>query len=73
VNLDAIGGRRFVLAVLTLLIVALLRWFEHLDNGSFTAVLIASVCSYIAGDTFQRHSETRADVEKSLGNKEPQS
>ena len=69
-SIDTIGGRRFVLAVLTLLSIVLLRWFEHLDNGSLTAVLIASVCAYIAGDTFQRHSETRADVEKSLA-KEP--
>jgi hypothetical protein len=66
VNLEAFGGRRFVMAVLTLVSVDALRWFEHLDNGSFTAVLIASVCAYIAGDTFQRHSETRADVEKSV-------
>ena len=68
--LDSLGGRRFVLAVLTLSSITTLRWFDHLDNGSLTAVLIASVCAYIAGDTFQRHSETRADVEKTIGKKE---
>lgn len=71
--LERFGGRRFVLAVLTLASMVVLRWSDHLDNGSLTAVLIASVCAYIAGDTFQRHSETRADVEKSMGAKEPTS
>lgn len=58
---------RFLLAVLTLLSMCLLRWFDHLDNGSLTAVLIASVGAYIAGETFSRHSDTRADVAKTLG------
>jgi hypothetical protein len=66
-----VGGRRFVLAVLTLLAITLLRWFDHLDNGSLTAVLIASVCTYIAGDTYNRHGETKADVAKTLGTQEP--
>jgi hypothetical protein len=69
-RLALFGGRRFVLAVLVLLTTAVLRWFEHLDNGSFTAVLIASVCAYIAGDTWQRHGETKADVAKTLGTQE---
>lgn len=69
--IDAIGGRRFLLAVMTLLAITMLRFTEHLDNGSLTAVLIASVCAFIAGDTYNRHSETKADVAKTLGTQEP--
>lgn len=69
--IEVIGGRRFLLAVMTLAAITMLRFTEHLDNGSLTAVLIASVCAYIAGDTFNRHSETKADVAKTLGQAAP--
>lgn len=57
--IDRFGGKRFVLAVLTLASVDLLRFLERLDNGSFTAVLIATVGAFIAGDTWQRHIEVK--------------
>ena len=68
-RLQRLGGRRFVLALLVLVITSGLVYLGKLEAGAYATIMTASVCAYIAGDTFQRHSETRADVDKCVGRK----
>lgn len=61
------GGRTFLLTVGCGFVSSFLLWFGKLDNGSYTAIILASVCAYIAKTTVERHGEIRADVQKVLG------
>ncbi len=65
-NFQIFGGRTFALTAGCGMVVSLMRWFDHLDNGSFTAIIIATVGAYIAATTVQRHTEIRADVQKTI-------
>lgn len=65
-TIESLGGRRFILAAASLAVCSLLLWFGKLSDGGFTAIVMATVGSYIAADTFQRNAETRADVEKMI-------
>lgn len=66
-NFAAVGGRTFALTAGCGMAVSVMRWFDHLDNGSFTAIVMGTVGAYIASTTFQKHGEIRADVQKTLG------
>ncbi len=65
-NLDSFGGRRFVLAILTLLLCSLMRAFGVLSDGGYVTIIMGSVAAYIAAGTFEKHSEIRADVQKTV-------
>ena len=47
-NFTRIGGRTFLMAMGCGISTYFMRWFDKLDNGSTTAIVIASVCAYIA-------------------------
>lgn len=64
--LDLFGGQTFVLTVGCGFVTSTMRWFDHIDNGSYTAIILASVCAYIAKTTVERHGEIRADVQKTI-------
>lgn len=66
-NIDSLGGRRFLLAVGCGFVCALLLCIDKLSDSSFTMIIMGTVGAYIASDTFSRHSETKADVQKTLG------
>ena len=65
-NFGLVGGRTFALAAGCGIVTSLMRWFDHLDNGSFTAIVMGTVGAYIASTTFQKHTEIRADVQKTI-------
>lgn len=65
-NFELIGGRTFALVVGCGAVTSLMRVFEKLDNGSFTAVIIATVGAYVAATAVQKHGEIRADVQKTI-------
>ncbi len=65
-NLDNYGGRRFILAVLTLAVCSLLRAFDLLSDSGYVTLMLATVAAYIAAGTFEAHSEIRADVQKTV-------
>ena len=67
-SLDALGGRRFILAMVTLFVCAFLLGFKLLADGSFTAIILATIGAYIGAGTFQHHSQIQADAKKSIGN-----
>ncbi len=63
---DVVGGRTFILTVGCGVVTSTMRWFEKLDNGSWTAVIIASVCAYIAKSGWDEHTKVRADLQRDI-------
>ena len=52
--LARLSSRKFILAVLSLLASTGLCWFGHISDGVFSAVVIATVASYITGNVIQK-------------------
>lgn len=65
-NIDSFGGRRFILAMVTLFVCSALLACKLLTDGSFTAIILATVATYIGAGTFEKHTEIRADVQKTV-------
>lgn len=51
---EKLGGRKFILSVLTLASTTALVWNKHISDGVFSAVIIATVGAYIAGNVAQK-------------------
>jgi hypothetical protein len=49
-------GGKFTLAAATLLSTTLLTWFEKIDGGVYSVVVIATIGAYIAGNVIDRGS-----------------
>ncbi len=47
-------SRKFLLSVFALLSATLLIWFGHIADGVYSAVVIATVGAYIAGNVTQK-------------------
>lgn len=69
-NFERVGGRTFLLTVGCGLITSLMRWFEHLDNPTYGTIIGSSVCAYIVKSGWDEHSKTRADVQKTIAQKQ---
>lgn len=52
--LQRIGGRKFVATILSLLSAHSLVWFGKIEPGVYSAVVIATVAAYIAGNVTQK-------------------
>ena len=53
-NLTSIGGRRFLLTMVSGAGTWVLCWFGKIDGGVYSAATIATVAAYIAGNTIQK-------------------
>ena len=62
-NFDRYGGRRFLLCVGMTLLDAALLWAGKLSDGSYTAIAMATVAVYVAGNVAQRKLEAAAPPE----------
>lgn len=49
-----IGGRRFILAILTLLSINVMLWWDRMTDAIYRDILIAVVAVYVAGNTIQK-------------------
>ncbi len=65
-NFETFGGRTFLLTVGCGAVTSVMRWFDKLDNGSWTAVIIASVCAYIAKSGWDEHGKVKAETQKAI-------
>lgn len=54
------GGRRFVLTMVSGAGTWALCWFGKIDGGVYSAVTIATVAAYIAGNTLQKTQAAKA-------------
>jgi hypothetical protein len=52
-NFQAVGGRRFVLAIFVYVTSAVLLWFGKLSDGSFCTITLAAVIGLITGHTYE--------------------
>jgi xanthine/uracil permease len=50
-NFENMGGRRFVLSILTLLSTFVLTWFAKIDAATYSIVIVATVGALITGHT----------------------
>ena len=50
----AVGGRKFLLALLTLASATALVALSHISDGVYSAVVIATVAAYITGNVVQK-------------------
>jgi len=53
-TLDRLGGRKFVLALLALASATGLVLFGHISDGIYSAVVLATVGGYVAGNVGQK-------------------
>lgn len=60
-----LGGRRFLLCVGCGALTSLLLYSGKLDSGSYTAIIIATIGAYVAGDTMQGISKQKLVAEAS--------
>jgi hypothetical protein len=51
------NGGKFVLAAATLISTTALTWFDQIDGGVYSVVVIAVVGAYIAGNIIERNGE----------------
>lgn len=58
-NFDTIGGRRFLLTVISGAGTWLLTWAGKIDGGVYSAVTIATVAAYIVGNVAQKRIDAK--------------
>lgn len=52
--LTALGGRRFIMTMGCGVVCAVLVWFAKISDSIFRDIIIATVATYIAGNTYQK-------------------
>ena len=63
INLQTIGGRRFLLAASSGIVASLLQWFEKLDpaGSTYALIVLGTVGAFIAGNVVENnHKVTNA-------------
>lgn len=62
-NFDYLGGRRFILTVVSGCSVTALQWWGKLDaaGSTYALVVAATVGAYIAGNVIQKKNDVLAD------------
>ena len=63
-NLDILGGRRFLLTLISGAGTWLLCALGIIDGSVYATVTIATVAAYITGNVYQRQVETRQPAPK---------
>ena len=61
-NLDLVGGRRFVLAMLAQISGNVLVWNGKIGDEVYSVVILATVAAYITGNVAQRRIEAGKPV-----------
>lgn len=59
-NMDAVGGRRYVMTMGCGIACTALVWFGKIDPATFRDIVIATVAAYIAGNVYQKKVEASA-------------
>lgn len=55
--ISAIGGRKFLLALLSLASATVLVWTGRIADGVYSAVVIATVAGYVTSNVVQKGQE----------------
>ena len=57
--MNRVGGRKFALALISLVSTSWLVWAGHITDGVYSAVMIATVGAYITGNVVQKAQEAK--------------
>lgn len=57
-NINAMGGRKFLAVIGCGLATTLLTWYGKIDGGVYMTVTIATVGAYIAGNVAQKRGQS---------------
>lgn len=49
-----LGGRKYILSLLSLISVSLLVYFGKISDGVYSTVMVSTVAAYIAGNVYQK-------------------
>lgn len=52
-NFTKLGGRRFVLAIISIFTTALLTWFAKISSDTYSYIMITTITTLIAGHTIE--------------------
>lgn len=52
--MNSLGGRKFIVTVLTGISTSILTWYGKLDPGTYSVVTIATIGTFIAGNTYEK-------------------
>ncbi len=63
INLQALGGRKFLSAIGAGAVTAVLCWFGKVSDSVYATVVIATVGAFIAGNAVDTHLSTRKPPE----------
>lgn len=63
-NINSIGGRKFLSVIGCGLATTLLTWFDKIDGGVYMSVTIATVGAYIVGNVAQKRVEAHEQAER---------
>lgn len=53
-NLEALGGRRFIMSMLIGLATTVLTYLGKIDGSTYSLVILGTVGAYITGNTLQK-------------------
>jgi hypothetical protein len=59
---EAFGGRRFMITLGAGVVCTILRWFDRIDNTTFSTVVLGTVGIYIAGASYQKGKQIENPV-----------
>lgn len=59
--LERLISKKFIVTILSMISVSVLVWNENIADGVYSAVMIATVGAYIAGNVIQK-STTKQEV-----------
>lgn len=59
-DLNKLGGRRFLLCLGCGIATTILTWFGKIDAGTYSLVILGTVGAYVTGNVYQKREEIRA-------------
>lgn len=65
-NLDLLGGRKFIVTVLAILCTTGLVWDKKISDGVYSTVMIAAIGAYIAGNVTQKAKESKPEEQVNI-------
>lgn len=52
--LDTVGGRKFIIVILVILLITILVWFAKITDTTYATVIVPVVLGYMGGNVAQK-------------------
>ncbi len=53
-DLEKIGGRKFIISMLIGAASTILMWFAKIGDSAYTTIILGTVAAYITGNTYEK-------------------